>query len=69
MLDILGGGHPGEQLEGELVAPPTGSLRSATAVFCFDGERWTTEGRAIFNLSPAETIRFYRHDLQIVNQQ
>ena len=31
--------------------------------------RWITEGQAIFNLSPAETIRFYRRDLQVVNQE
>jgi len=41
-------------------------VRLATAVFRFAGDRWVTDGRAIFNLSPAETIRFYRRDLEIV---
>jgi hypothetical protein len=43
-----------------------GDLRAATAVFRFDGNQWTTDGRAVFNLNPAETIRWYQHELEIV---
>lgn len=42
-----------------------GDLRAATAVFRFDGKQWTTDGRAVFNLNPAETIRWYQHELEI----
>ena len=44
------------------------SLRSATAVFRFDGSRWETEGRAIFNKSPTEAIRLYHRDLELLAQ-
>jgi hypothetical protein len=40
--------------------------RSATSVFRFDGVRWTTDGRAVFNLNPSETIRHYSHELELV---
>jgi hypothetical protein len=33
-----------------------GNLRSATAVFVYRGNRWTTDGRVIFNLEPAEAL-------------
>ncbi|NLX99458.1 MAG: hypothetical protein GXY83_25260 [Rhodopirellula sp.] len=46
-----------------------GNLRAATAVFRLDGDRWETDGRAIFNLSPAEAIRFYHRDLELVGQE
>jgi hypothetical protein len=46
-----------------------GNLRAATAVFRFDRDHWETDGRAIFNLSPSETIRFYRHDLEMVGEE
>ena len=39
--------------------------RAATSVFRFDGLRWTTDGRAVFNLNPEETIRRYRHELEL----
>ncbi|NUQ61868.1 MAG: hypothetical protein HUU20_05240 [Pirellulales bacterium] len=45
-----------------------GNLRAATAVFRLDGHHWETDGRAIFNLSPAEAIRFHR-DLELVGQE
>jgi len=50
---------------GELV----GNLRAGTAVFRFDRSHWETDGRAILNLSPAEAIRFYQHDLEVVGQE
>lgn len=33
-----------------------GNLRSATALFVFRGGAWTTDGRVIFNLEPAEAL-------------
>jgi hypothetical protein len=41
-------------------------LRNATAVFRFDGERWDTDGRAIFNLTPTQAIHLYQPDLEMV---
>jgi hypothetical protein len=46
-----------------------GTFRSATAVFRFDRDHWETDGRAIFNLSPIEAIRYYQGDLEIVRQE
>ena len=45
------------------------SVREATAVFRFGRDRWETDGRAIFNLSPSETVRFYQHDIEMVGQE
>jgi hypothetical protein len=42
------------------------SQREATAVFHFDGAQWTTDGHAVFNLSPTETIRRFSHELELV---
>jgi hypothetical protein len=42
------------------------NLRAATAVFRFNGESWVTDGRAIFNLSPDETIRHFQHELEAI---
>ena len=44
-----------------------GNLRAATAIFFFDGKKWTTSGRALFNLNPAEAIKHYRHELETVD--
>ncbi len=52
-------------LEGE--APHR--YRVGTAIFRFDRNRWETDGRAILNLSPAEAIRFYQDDLEIVGEE
>ncbi len=41
-------------------------LRAATAVFRFDGEHWYTDGRAVFNLTPQETILHFQHELEVV---
>ncbi|MBN2024760.1 MAG: hypothetical protein JW809_18420 [Pirellulales bacterium] len=49
--------------------PLGGDLRGATAVFRFDRDRWVTEGRVVFNLSPSETIRFYQRDLEMVGNE
>ena len=36
-----------------------GNLRSATAVFTFDRGHWTTAGKAVFNMSPQQTIAHF----------
>ncbi|HEX6961418.1 MAG TPA: hypothetical protein VF175_06090 [Lacipirellula sp.] len=41
-----------------------GNLRSATAVFAHRNGRWTTDGRVIFNLEPAEAIERFDAALQ-----
>jgi type II secretory pathway pseudopilin PulG len=41
-----------------------GNLRSATAVFVHRDGEWTTEGRVIFNLEPAEAIARFDGALQ-----
>jgi hypothetical protein len=46
-----------------------GHLREATAVFHFDGERWQTDGRAIFNLDPTETVAHFHNHLVLVGQE
>ncbi len=40
-----------------------GDLRAATAVFTHDGQKWTTEGRAVFNLEPREVLTRYESSL------
>jgi hypothetical protein len=45
------------------------SHRAATAVFRFLGNRWETDGRAIFNFTPAEAIRFYQRDLEMIGHE
>jgi hypothetical protein len=53
---------------GETKAGPSERQHSeATAVFQFDGRVWTTEGRAVFNLNPLETVERFRHHLQAVD--
>ena len=41
-----------------------GNLRSATAVFVHRNGEWTTDGRVIFNLEPAEAIERFGGALQ-----
>ena len=45
------------------------SYRAGTAVFRLDRKRWDTDGQALLNLPPAEAIRFYQDDLEIVAQE
>jgi hypothetical protein len=40
-----------------------GNLRAATAVFIHRDDRWTTDGRVVFNLDPAGTLNHYRESL------
>ena len=41
-----------------------GNLRAATAVFQFRDRQWRSDGRAIFNLNPAEAIRHFKSSLE-----
>jgi hypothetical protein len=52
---IIGGGM--EEVEA------VSNLRSATAMFRVVENRWQTDGRAIFNLNPVETIAHYQDNL------
>ncbi len=45
--------------------PNVGNPRAATAVFLLDGDAWATDGRAVMNLNPAETILHYREELEL----
>lgn len=36
------------------------NVRAATAVFRYDVDHWTTDGRAVFNLDPQQTIAHFR---------
>jgi hypothetical protein len=54
-----------EETRGE----PPDPFRLATAVFRFDRGHWMTDGRAIYNLSPTETIHFYQRELEMVGQE
>jgi hypothetical protein len=40
--------------------PNVGNLRDATAVFSWNGEEWSTDGRAVFNLSPSQTLERFQ---------
>ena len=42
------------------------NLRSATAVFFVEDDAWQTDGRAVFNLDPSETIHHFQHELEAV---
>jgi hypothetical protein len=53
-------GGPMEDMEA------VGNRRAATAVFLHDGQQWTTDGRAIFNLNPTEAIEHFQHKLEAV---
>jgi hypothetical protein len=46
-----------------------GNLRAATAVFQVKKGGWATEGRALFNLNPAEAIAYYHENLELVGQE
>ena len=43
-----------------------GNLRAATAVFLYDGDAWSTEGRVVFNLNPQQTVERHQESLEIV---
>jgi hypothetical protein len=54
---------PGSDMEG---LPAVGNLRSATAVFVFQRGEWTTNGRAVMNLDPAEALRHFQKSHEAV---
>jgi hypothetical protein len=47
----------GSDMEG---VAAVGNLRNASAVFAYNGERWTTAGRAVFNLNPSEAVEHFK---------
>jgi hypothetical protein len=46
--------------------PNVGNLRAASAIFHLDGSDWGTDGRVLFNLNPAQAIRHFRQELDVV---
>jgi hypothetical protein len=48
---------PGSEMEG---LPAVGNLRNASAVFAFENGHWRTQGKAVFNMNPDETIRHFQ---------
>jgi hypothetical protein len=46
--------------------PNVSNLRAASAVFYFDDDEWSTDGRVLFNLNPAQAIHHYRQELEVV---
>lgn len=52
---------PGGGLEGH---PNVQLLRAATAVFDYDGKRWSTGGRALFNLDPPHAMERLREEIE-----
>jgi hypothetical protein len=47
----------GSDMEG---LPAVGNLRQASGVFFWRGGRWRTAGRAVFNLTPGETLAHFK---------
>lgn len=43
-----------------------GNRKAATVVFRLDGPEWEVDGRALFNLNPAQTIEQFHHELEVV---
>ena len=48
--------------------PNVGNIRAATAVFHYDGRQWTTQGRAIFNLNPRQTVEHFQGELVLIER-
>jgi hypothetical protein len=46
--------------------PNVNNLRAASAVFQLDGIEWGTDGRALFNVNPAQAIERLRQELELV---
>lgn len=46
----------GSDMEG---LPAVGNLRNASAVFAFERSRWSTVGKAVFNMNPDEAVRHF----------
>ncbi len=41
-----------------------GNLRCATAIFVYRDHAWTTDGRAVFNLEPAQSLERFHESLE-----
>lgn len=46
-----------------------GNLRAATAVFVYRRGSWETEGKAVFNLNPAEAIAHFRDHIELIGRE
>ena len=46
-----------------------GNLRAATAVFRLGPTRWSTDGRAIFNLNPVQAVAHFQDQLVLVGEE
>lgn len=44
-----------------------GNLRAATAIFVHRQGRWTTDGRVVFNLEPAQALERYQESLALLD--
>lgn len=54
--------------DGDMVDNPNvKNLRAATAVFRMEERDWVTDGVAVFNLDPQQTIQHFRHELEEVD--
>jgi hypothetical protein len=49
--------------------PAVGNLRNATAVFHWRRGRWQTDGRAVFNLNPDETVVHFKEQFTALGDQ
>lgn len=45
------------------------NLRAGTAVFRVERGNWLTDGRALFNLTPAEAVDYYQDNLELVAKE
>lgn len=60
--------HEDDLISPFLAEPQQKIVRNATGIFVYNKSHWDTTGRTIYNLSPSETIRFYRRDLEAVTE-
>ncbi len=44
--------------------PAVGNLRNASGVFFFEGGRWRTAGKVVFNLNPDEAINHFQQQYE-----
>jgi len=44
--------------------PNVANVRAGSGLFNYDGDKWSTEGRAIFNLEPADAILHFKDELE-----
>lgn len=44
-----------------------GNVRAATAIMAYRDGSWTTDGRTVFNLTPAQTLQRYEETLSAVD--